>query len=80
MRCIYCEKAVFGHEGFTVPSEGAAHQNCFQANQVLKRTFQSLEITALNDEELQELKELIFAEENSRSREEEDDDDGVELF
>ncbi len=79
MRCIYCEKAVFGSEGFTVPSEGAAHQNCFQANQALKRTFQSLEISTLNDKELQELKELILAEENSRNREEEEDD-GVELF
>jgi len=79
MRCIYCEKAVFGREGFTVPSEGAAHQNCFQANQALKRTFQSLEISTLNDKELQELKELILAEENSRNREEEEDD-GVELF
>lgn len=79
MRCIYCEKAVFGHEGFTVPSEGAAHQNCFQANQALKRTFQSLEVTALNDQELQELKEIVLAEENSRKRVE-DEDDGIELF
>lgn len=79
MRCIYCEKGVFGHQGLTVPSEGAAHQNCFQANQALKRTFQSLEITALNDQELQELKEIVLAEENSRNRVE-DEDDGIELF
>ena len=79
MRCLYCDKAVFGNEGLTVPSEGAAHLNCFQANQALKRTFQSLEISALNDKELQDLKEIILAEENSRSREDEEDD-GIELF
>jgi len=79
VRCLYCYKAVFGNDGLTVPSEGAAHQNCFQANQALKRTFQSLEITALNDKELQELKEIVLAEENSRNRVEEEDD-GIELF
>ena len=78
MNCLYCDKAVFGKEGITVPGKGAAHIKCYQADQALRRTFQNLEITALNDEELQELKELIFAEENSRSRN--DDDDGVELF
>lgn len=78
MHCIYCDKPVFGNSGLTVPGSGPAHQNCFQANQVLKRTFQHLEITSLNDQELQELKELIIAEENSRSRTSEDD--GVELF
>lgn len=78
MKCIYCNKPVFGREGLTVPNEGPAHQSCFQLDQALKRTFQNLDITALNDKELQELKELILAEENSRSRT--NDDDGIELF
>jgi len=78
MHCIYCDKLVFGKGGLTVPGSGPAHQYCFQANQVLKRTFQHLEITSLNDEELQELKELVYAEENSRNRN--SGDDGIELF
>ena len=78
MNCIYCEKPVFGEEGMTVPQEGPAHQRCFQANQALKRTFQSLDISKLNDEELSELKELILAEENLRNRS--DGDDDVDLF
>ncbi|MBV1908487.1 MAG: DUF2175 domain-containing protein [Kangiellaceae bacterium] len=78
MLCIYCKKPVFGNIGLTVPKEGPAHQNCYQANQALKRTFQHLEIRELNDQELKELKELVVAEENSRSRSL--DDDGVDLF
>ena len=77
MKCIYCDKAVFGHSGLTVPSEGPAHSQCYQANQALKRTFQSLDITQLNDQELFELKELVITEENSRKR---DGDDDIELF
>ncbi|MEH6450822.1 MAG: DUF2175 domain-containing protein [Oleispira sp.] len=78
MNCIYCDKAVFGINGMTVPGDGAAHSQCFQANQALNRTFQSLEITALNNQELFELKELVLAEENSRNRV--DDEDDIELF
>jgi hypothetical protein len=78
MKCIYCDKAVFGHGGLTVPNEGPAHSPCFQANQALKRTFQTLDISELNDQELFELKELVITEENSRNRE--GDSDDVELF
>jgi len=79
MKCIYCDKDVFGHNGMTVPSLGAAHSQCFQADQALRRTFQNLEITQLNDIELQDLKELVLSEENSRRRNEAGDD-AVELF
>lgn len=78
MKCIYCDKAVFGNNGITVPGEGPAHGACFQANQALKRTFQALDITALNDQELFELKELVLAEENSRHRDE--SSSGIDLF
>lgn len=78
MKCIYCDKVVFGNSGITVPSEGPAHSQCFQANQALKRTFQSLDISQLNDQELFELKELVITEENSRNRGENSDD--IELF
>ncbi len=80
MKCIYCDKPVYGSAGITVPALGAAHQQCFQAEQALKRTFQHLEITALNDQELQDLEELIIAEKNSRSRSDDDDDSDIELF
>ncbi|MCJ8312619.1 MAG: hypothetical protein MJK11_06580 [Pseudomonadales bacterium] len=62
----------------TVPGIGAAHSFCFQADQLLKRTFQNLEINALNDTELQDLHELVIAEQNSRNRVGNDDD--IELF
>ncbi len=75
MKCIYCKKSVFGNTGMTVPGVGPAHQHCFQANEALKRTFQTLDITALSDQELMELKELVLAEENYRKR----DDDGTEI-
>ena len=78
MKCIYCNKSVFGGDCLTVPNEGPAHMQCYAANQALKRTFQNLNITALNDTELQELKELVLAEENARGRGSSDDD--VELF
>ena len=78
MKCIFCKKPVFGAEGITVPGEGASHVSCFQASLALKRTFQNLEITALNDSELFELKELVLAEENLRNRDEDEGD--FELF
>lgn len=78
MRCMYCNKPVFGDEGITVPAEGVAHQTCFQASQALKRTFQSLDISKLNDDELTDLLDLVLAEVNTRKQA--DDDDGIELF
>jgi len=78
MKCIYCNKDVFGQNGMTVPTEGPAHLQCYQANQALQRTFQKLDITRLNDDELFELKELVLAEENSRKRT--NDSDDIELF
>jgi hypothetical protein len=79
MKCLYCNRQVYGSSGMTVPGEGAAHQTCFQSDQALKRTFQHIEISKLNDEELIVLKDLVLAEENARTRENEDDGD-IELF
>jgi len=62
----------------TVPGVGPAHQQCFQADLALKRTFQTLDITALNDDELLELKDLVLAEDNARKRDSNEDD--IELF
>ena len=61
----------------TVPGEGPAHQHCFQAQAALRRTFQTLDITALSDQELIQLKDLLLAEENYRKR---DTDGDIELF
>lgn len=82
LNCIYCNKPVFGDTGMTVPSEGPAHRHCFQAHQALKRTFQALDISALSDQELVELKDLVLAEENYRHRHNNNNnnDDDVELF
>ena len=78
MKCIYCHKNVFGKEGITIPGRGPAHQKCFQIDQALKRTFQQLDISALNDQELTDLKDLVLAEVNDRKRNRDDGD--VELF
>lgn len=78
MRCIYCDKPVYGRDGLTVPNQGPAHQACFQASEALKRTFQSLDITALNDQELTDLLDLVLSEVNSRKKS--DDIDDIELF
>ena len=78
MKCLFCRKEVYGSTGMTVPGRGAAHIQCYQAEQALKRTFQHLEISSLNDEELFELKELVLAEENLRNRVEGVSD--IELF
>ncbi len=82
MKCIFCGKPVFGNVGITVAGEGAAHQDCFQANEALKRVFKNLEITALSDQELTQLKDLVLAEENYRKRNAvgEEGGDDVELF
>ncbi len=77
INCIYCNKPVFGKNGLTVPLKGPAHLQCYQVNQALRRTFQALDISKLNDLELFELKELVLAEENARKRNNVDD---VELF
>lgn len=77
MKCVYCHQPVFGSDGITVPGQGPAHQKCFQVQQALKRTFQTLDISALNDEELIDLLDLVLAEVNVRKKSE---DDGIELF
>jgi len=78
MNCLYCNKPVFGADGITVPGEGPAHQKCYQAHQALQRTFQSLDISKLSDDELTDLMDLVLAEVNTRNQD--DDDDGIELF
>ena len=83
LNCVFCNKLVFGAGGLTVPKKGPAHQHCYQADSALRRTFQSLDITELNDDELRDLKDLVLTEENERARQrsgESEDDGGVELF
>jgi len=78
MNCMFCDKSVFGNNGLPVPGQGPAHQNCYQAHEALRRAFQHLNISALNDGELIDLKDLVLAEENNRQRT--DDTNDVELF
>lgn len=76
MKCIFCNKAVTGEDGMSVPGKGPAHLHCFKANEVIQRTFMGLDITELTDEDLIVLKDLVLAEENYRNR----DSDDIELF
>jgi hypothetical protein len=78
MKCIFCEKLVFGVSGMSLGNLGVAHRQCFTADEALKRTFQNLDIRALNDQELVELKDLVLTEENARRPP--GDVDEIELF
>jgi len=78
MNCIYCNKPVYGAEGISIPGHGPAHQSCFKVQQSLRRTFRGLDISALEDQELVDLQDLVLAEINARSKKNGDDD--VELF
>ena len=83
LNCIFCDKLVFGSTGLTVPKKGPAHHHCYQADAALRRTFQTLDITELNDDELRDLKDLVLTEENDRARRgngETEDNTDVELF
>ncbi|WP_283788654.1 DUF2175 family protein [Bermanella sp. WJH001] len=76
MGCIYCGQSVINQSPMTIPGKGVAHLRCFQTDQALKRTFQTLDISKLNDAELADLKEIVIAEENARNK----DNYDIELF
>lgn len=78
MKCIYCNKAVYGVEGVSVPGQGSAHKNCLSVYQTMQRQFRSLNISDLSDEDLTNLYDLVSAELNSRKRSLDDND--IELF
>lgn len=86
LNCVFCKKTVFGRRGITVPEIGPAHLECYQAYKAMKRTFKGLDITALSDDELSDLKDLVLAEENDRRRRHQEligdgsSDDDIELF
>lgn len=82
LNCVYCEKLVFGNGGVTVANKGPAHQNCYQANQAMSRTFHGIEISELLDEDLNDLKELVLGEANDRARKANglELEDEIELF
>jgi hypothetical protein len=68
LNCVFCKKPVFGLGGLTVPGMGPSHKGCYEAYRTMKRTFRTLDITRLSDEELADLKDLVLAEENDRRR------------
>ncbi len=81
LNCVYCKKPVFGTSGFTVPGRGPAHQHCYQAQAALARTFQTLDISQLTDDELLDLQDMVLAEVNDRRRRDEGGGDSeIELF
>ncbi|AHK17800.1 MAG: DUF2175 domain-containing protein [Thalassolituus sp.] len=82
LNCVFCNKLVFGTTGVTVPNQGPAHQYCYQAHVALKRTFQSLDISALNESEFNDLKDLVLSEANERERKRRGASDAgdIELF
>jgi len=81
LNCVFCKKPVFGTTGVTVPGNGPAHQYCLQAQAALARTFQSLDISKLSDDELLDLQDMVLAEVNDRRRRDDGGGDSeIELF
>ena len=77
MKCVFCDKPVYGGDGVSVPGKGPAHAPCLKAYTVLRRSFNGLDITALSDQELADLKDLVLSEENARRPQDENE---TELF
>ncbi len=78
MKCEFCNKPVYGEEGVSIPGKGPAHKSCLKAYETMRRTFKGLDITALEDQELADLKDLVLSEENARKGGDEGSD--IELF
>ena len=76
MKCIYCNKPVYGSNGVSVPGEGPAHKDCLTVVQTYQRKFRNIDISALTDAELTDLHDLVLAELNDRRG----DDEDIELF
>ncbi len=78
MKCEFCGKPVYGHDGVTVKGGGPAHIKCLEIHTTMKREFMGLDITELTDKQLADLKDLVLSEENARKPKTQDDE--VELF
>jgi len=79
MRCCYCEKNVVGQsEVVMIAGEGPAHRSCYDRHALSQRQFGSLNLQRLDDQLLNELKELVLTEVNARKKHLIDDD--IELF
>lgn len=79
MRCPFCEKSVIGEKDVVViVGEGPAHRHCYERDMVNQRSFAGLYMPSLSDVQLNELKDLVLMELNSREQEE--THEAVELF
>lgn len=76
MNCSFCAQPVLMRQPMTVPGQGPAHKDCYQQHLVEQRQFMGLNIRALSDSQLQELRELVAMECNARQQV----NDDVELF
>lgn len=77
MRCIYCSKRIVGNDGISVSGRGVCHAICHHMDQAQRRVYKGLDVTALTDQELTDLKEVVLTEENARYG---GGDDDIELF
>jgi len=84
MNCIYCDQPVLGKDPITVPGAGPAHASCHHSRLISERVFGSLRISALSDDQLNELHDLVKMERNVRNTEQANHDDAsnddIELF
>ncbi len=79
MRCHYCLNRVVGKPNIVIlKGIGPAHYQCYENNRVHSRVFGDLDLQTLNDDALNELKEMVLSECNSRKLMTEEE--AVELF
>lgn len=77
MRCEFCEKSVVGDkEVVIIAGKGPVHSRCFEHTLLSRRIFQGVSLSSLPLEDLNEFKEMITIELNSRHC----TDDVIELF
>lgn len=77
MRCPFCKGNVIGEKEVVIlVGEGPAHTECYRRHAFHSRQFRGLDLQALDDNGLLELKDMVLMEMNSRVK----TDTDVELF
>jgi len=67
MRCPFCKENVVGKKEVVIMvGEGPAHQECYERHTYHRRQFGYLDLQTLEDCKLQELKDMVLMEINSR--------------
>jgi len=82
MRCPYCGGQVVGDMDVVVlVGQGPAHTLCYERYNISKRVYKDIDFSALAQNDLLEMKEMILTELNARQRSDTDiQNNEIELF